>query len=42
LIDEKKINKQILEAASIGVKDSMQMGMQGYPLQETKSYFAGN
>ncbi|OGU60541.1 MAG: translation elongation factor G [Ignavibacteria bacterium GWF2_33_9] len=35
-VEDKKIPKVILEAAEKGVKESMQIGMQGYPLQDVK------
>jgi len=35
-INDKKINKVILDAALNGLKESLQMGMQGYPLVDVK------
>jgi elongation factor G len=36
LVDDKKLNKVILEAASTGINESLQVGMLGYPLQDVK------
>lgn len=37
LVNNKNVNKVILESALSGLKDSMQMGMQGYPLVDVKA-----
>lgn len=35
-VDDKKLNKIILDAASTGINESLAIGMQGYPLQDVK------
>lgn len=36
IINDKKLNKLFIDSAENGIKESLQIGMQGYPLQDVK------